>query len=74
MGIPGGSDGKESSYIEGDLGLTRWLGKFPGGGHGNPLPYSHLESLMGPGDWRAIVHGVTNSWTRLSDAHNSSPS
>ena len=24
---------------------------------------------MNGGDWRAIVHGVTKSWTRLSDSH-----
>ena len=69
MDIPGDSDGKESSYIAGDLGLILWLGRSPGGGHGNPVPYSHLENLRDRGDWRATVHGVINSWTRLSDTH-----
>ena len=30
----------------------------PGGGHGNPLQYSHLENTMLRGAWRGIVHGV----------------
>ena len=37
-----------------------------GGGHGNPLQYSCLENLMDRGAWRATVHGVTESQTRLS--------
>ena len=28
----------------------------PGGGHGNPLQYSFLESPMGQGAWQATVH------------------
>ena len=28
----------------------------PGGGHGNPLQYSFLESPMGRGAWQATVH------------------
>ena len=31
-------------------------GRFPGGGHGNPLQYSFLENLMDRGAWRALVH------------------
>ena len=37
LGFPGGSDGKESNHNAGDLGLIPWLGRSPGGGHGNPL-------------------------------------
>ena len=36
-GFPGGSDGKESTWSVGDLGLIPGLGWSPGGGHGNPL-------------------------------------
>ena len=36
-----------------------------GGGHGNPLQYSCLENSMDRGAWRAIVHRVAKSWTRL---------
>ena len=37
----------------------------PGGGHGNPLHYSCLETPMDRGAWRATVHGVAKSWTLL---------
>ena len=37
----------------------------PGGGHGNPLQYSYLESPVDRGAWRATVHGVAKSRTRL---------
>ena len=39
--------------------------QYPGGEHGNPLQYSCLENLMDRGAWRATVHGVTKSQTRL---------
>ena len=38
-----------------------------GGGHSNPLQYSCLEYPMDRGAWRAIVHGVSESQTQLSD-------
>ena len=37
----------------------------PGEGHGNPLQYSCLKNFTGGGAWRATVHGVTKSHTRL---------
>ena len=43
-------------------------GRSPGGGHGNPLQYSCLENPMDRGAWRAAVHGVTESGTRLKHA------
>ena len=36
-----------------------------GEGNGNPLQYSCLENPVNRGAWRAAVHGVTQSWTRL---------
>ena len=33
----------------------------------NPLHYPCLENPMDRGAWRAAVHGVPKSWTRLSD-------
>ena len=48
-----------------DAGLIPWLGRSLGGGHGNLLQYSCLENPMDRGAWRATVHGVTNSQTRL---------
>ena len=38
-----------------------------GEGSGTPLQYSCLENPMDGGAWWAAVHGVTESWTRLSD-------
>ena len=46
-GFPGGSDGRESISIAGDLGLISGLGRSTGGGHGNPLQYSWLENPCG---------------------------
>ena len=49
---------------EGDLGLIPGLGRSPGEEKGYPLQYSSLENSMG-----CIIHGVTKSWTQLSDFH-----
>ena len=38
---------------------------FIGGWHGNSLQYSCMENPMVRGAWRATVHRVTKSWTRL---------
>ena len=59
LGFPGGSAGKEFNCIAGDLGLIPGLGRSPGEGKGYPLQYSGLENS---------VHGVTKSWTQLSDS------
>ena len=67
MDFPGGSDGKVSAYNAGDLGLTPGWGRSPGEGNGNPLQYSCLKNPMDGGAWRATVHGVPKSRTRLSD-------
>ena len=61
MGFPGGSDSKESTCSEGDLGSIPGLGRSPGGEHGNPLQYSCLENPMDRGAWQATVHEVTKS-------------
>ena len=65
--MSGGSDDKESACSAGDQGLILGSGRFPGEGNGYPLEYSCLEN---PTDWgaqQATVHGVTKSWTWLSD-------
>ena len=59
------SDGKESTCDAGDAGLIPRSGRPPGEGHGNPLQYSCLENSMDRGGWRATVHGVSKSQTRL---------
>ena len=48
-------------------GLIPGLGKSPGEENGNPLQYSCLENSMDGEAWWATVHGVTKSWTRLSN-------
>ena len=50
-----------------DEGSFPGLGGSLGGGHGNQLQYSCLENPRGRGAWRATVHGVAKSQTRLSD-------
>ena len=51
-----------------DSGSIPGLGRSPGEGNGNPLQYSCLEkNPMDRRAWWAIVHGVTNSRTQLSD-------
>ena len=37
LGFPGGSDGKESACNAEDLCSLPGSGRYPGGGHGNPL-------------------------------------
>ena len=54
--------GKEFTCNAGD---TRDSGSVPGGGQGNLLQYSCLESPMDRGAWWATVHGVTKYLTRL---------
>ena len=57
MGLPGGSDGKESACSAGDPGLISGLGRFPGEENGNPLQSSCLENPMDREAWWATVHG-----------------
>ena len=45
----------------GDMGSIPGLGKYPGGGHGNPFHDSCLENSIDRGAWWATVPGVTNS-------------
>ena len=63
--FPGGSAGKESACNAGDPGWIPGLGRSPGGGHGNPLQYSHLENPKDRGAWRVMVARATKSQTRL---------
>ena len=63
--FPGGSAGQDLVAKAGDaggLGFIPESGRSPGGGNGNPLQCSCLENPVDRGAWRAIVHGVTNSW------------
>ena len=51
----------------GDVGSIPGSGRSPGVENVNPLQYSCLENAMNGGSWCATVHGVTESWTRLSN-------
>ena len=62
--FPYGSAGKESACNAGNLGSIPGLGGSPGEGKGYPLQYSGLENSMD-----SIFHGVTKSWTWLSNFH-----
>ena len=48
-----------------DEGLIPGSGRSPGGGHGNLLQYSCLENPVDRGAWRATLHRVARSQTRL---------
>ena len=39
-----------------DVGSIPGLGRFPGGGHGNPLQYFCLKNPMDRGAWQTTVH------------------
>ena len=67
MGFPGGLDSKESACNAEDPGSIPGSGRFPGEGNGYPLQYSCLETSVDREAWWATVHGVTKSWTQLSD-------
>ena len=54
--FPGGSDGKESACIVGDLASIPGLGRSPGERNGYPLQNSGLENSID-----CIVHGVAKS-------------
>ena len=50
----------------GDMASIPKLGRFPGGGNGNPHQYSCLDNPTGRAAWPATVHGVAWRWARLS--------
>ena len=70
MSFPGGSVVKRNPPYNArdvDVGLIP-RSRIPGReGNSNPLQYFCLESPMDKGAWQATIHGVSKSWTRLSD-------
>ena len=62
-GLPRWLIGKESTSQCRRLrnGFNSRFGKIPGGGNGNPLPYSCLDNPMDREAWWATVHGVMKS-------------
>ena len=70
-GLPRWYNGKESPAVqEAEEMRVRSLGwgRSPREGNGNLLQYSWLENLMNRGAWRATVHVVQKSRTRLSNS------
>ena len=51
LGLPGGSEGKESTFNVGNPSLIPGSGRSPGEGNGNQLQYSGLENSMDRGAW-----------------------
>ena len=64
----GGSDGKESTWNAGNLGLITGSGRSPGEANGNPLQHSCLKNSMDRGAWWTTVHGVAKSRIQLSNS------
>ena len=56
VGFPGSSAGTCNA---GDPGSIPGFRRSPGGGYGNPLQYSCLESPMDRGAWEAMVHKIS---------------
>ena len=67
LDFPSGADGKEAACNGGDLGSISGSGRSAGEGIGYPFQYSCLENSMDRGAWQAIVHGVAQNWTQLSN-------
>ena len=67
MGFPGGSEGKGTAYDAEDPSSIPGSGRSPGEENGNLLQYSYLENPMEGGAWKATVHRVAKSRTRVSD-------
>ena len=66
-GFPGGSVVKSLPASARDAGSIPGSGRSPGEGNGTSLQYSCLGNPMDRGAWRATVHGVAKSQTRLSN-------
>ena len=60
---------KESACPAGDPGSVPQLGRSPGEGSGYPLQCSYPENSTNRRAWRATVHGVAKSQTRLFVKH-----
>ena len=64
LGFPGGTSSKKPTCQCRNPKRCRfdpWVGKIPGGGHGNPLKYSCLENPMNRGSWLIMICTVAES-------------
>ena len=66
-GFPVGTEVENPPANAGDMGSIPGLGRYPGGGNGNPLQFPCQENAMDRGAWGATVHAVTKEYTRLND-------
>ena len=74
MGFPSSSVLKNLPANSGDVGLIPELGRFPGGGNGNPFQYSYLENpmdrrnLAGYSPWghKGVVHDLVSKQQQYS--------
>jgi len=65
-GFPGGSGSKEFACNVGDLGSIPGLGRYPGGGHGNPLQFLAWRILIDREAWQ-LQSMRLHSQTQLSN-------
>ena len=54
----------------GGAGSIPGLGRFPAGGHDNPLQCSCLGNFMDRGAWRATVYGVAKEVNMTNNNHS----
>ena len=69
-GFPGGASGKEPACQHGRhrrRKFNSWSGRPPEERESNPLQSSCLKNPTDRGAWRATVHRVAKSQTRLSN-------
>ena len=52
-----------------DMGSIPDSGRYPGGGHDNPLQYSCLENLMDREAWQSMVHRIAEMDTTEVTLH-----
>ena len=73
QGFPYGSEGEESACHAGHPGLMLRFRRSLGGGHGDPLQYSCLETPHGQRSLAGYIHGFSESDTteRLTTARQS---
>ena len=65
--FPGGTVVKNLPANAGNTSSIPRSGRYPGGKNDNPLEYSYLENSMDKGARKAIILGVTQSLTQLSE-------
>ena len=65
-GFPGGTSGQESTCQCRECRFDPWVRKIPWRRKWQPTPIFLLGNAMDRGPWGATVHGVTESWIRLS--------